>query len=67
MRYILTPGRINFAQCWKKYKIPEISDQELKLEKYAAVGKLMVYIQNRSLTKFKQEWFPYIYHIAQQI
>lgn len=57
---------INFAQHWKKDTTPTISDWKFKFGKYIAMAKLTTYIQNTTLTKFKQEWFPYIQYIMQQ-
>ena len=41
---MVTTVRINFAQLWKKDTISMISDWDLKLEKYAAIAKLITCI-----------------------
>lgn len=51
LRYMLTAAMTNLAHR-KTDNLSTIYDLKPKLEKYSVMAKLIVYIQNRSLTKF---------------
>lgn len=44
----------------------KISDWEFKLWECAAMAKLIAYIQNGRVTKFKQERFPFMLYVTEQ-
>lgn len=57
---ILTAGRTNLAQHWKRGTLSTIQDWKTIIGESATMEKLTAYIHNRSLTKFKQERLFYI-------
>lgn len=55
---MLIAAIINFPQTMEEKHNSDNIDWEVKLRKHITVAKLIIYVHNRSLTTFTQEWFP---------